>query len=529
MPAICAMYIIIYSIIDLAFMMFCMIPILQKKMSRLASIVSEEESTYLCSEQESVSCDNEIQSREETVISDDEAEVVDLMTRVELMKKERSVLWLREFKEWLDHASEDSVDSSRHSGVTSHLGREIYIKHKASWRQLGENSRFVSDYAQASGDESSTNVLDSDSSFLDMSTGLHAHHFDQIGSLGNAGFVIPVGMDRRDLKETLKDKSHEGTSSVPVQAKGFHGHTFTSQRGHRMVENLSMSALTSIDDISESRSSSACPGSPPHYQKDILHRRHNLEEEILQLSAESFSVASSDSNTSCSEEDNCESRLSIPEGHQLLNKSMEEQSSDPFRLYDMRYEVQHVRGSDGFSVGICAEKNCSMQKVSNPDHCLQSCASDVPGGAHDGEFARFVDEEVDLLARRKHKQKTKRRVVTLLEDDSMVRQAETLPKLNGNIENHVTILEDEQESRPFYGSDFDEVIYKNQILANTSNIPLIDDANGPYEAECFSSRSDEFIEDYFRKNVADLGNHEICKQCMRCYCILELDSLYRER
>ncbi|XP_062026504.1 uncharacterized protein LOC133742837 isoform X1 [Rosa rugosa] len=495
----------------------------RKKASRLASIVSEEGSTSLCSDQESVSCDNEIQSREELVISDEEAEIVDLMTRVEQMKKERSVLWLREFKEWLDHAPEDSVDSNRHSGTTLHIGRENYIKEKSSWRQLGENSRFVSDYAQASGDESSTNVLDSDSSFMDMSTGLHAHHFDQTGSLGNAGFVIPVGMDRRDLKETLKDSSLEGTSSVPLRAKSFHGHIFTGQRGHRMVENLSMS-LTSIDDISESRSSSVCPGSPPHYQKDILNRRHNLEEEILQLSAESFSVASSDSNTSCSEDDNYESRQSIPEGHQLLNKNMEEHpSSDPFRLYDMRYEVPHVRGNDKCSVGIGAEK------ISNSDLSLQSHASDVPGRAHHGEIAHFVDEEGDLLERRKRRQKIKRRVVTLLEDDKMVRQAETLPTLNGNIENHVTILEDEQDSRSFYGINLDEVIGKNQMLTNTSNIPLINDTTGSSGAECFSSKSDEFIEDYFRKNVADMGNNEICKQYMRCYCILELDSLYRER
>mgnify|MGYP007088642584 CR=1 FL=1 len=77
-------------------------------MSRLASIGSEEESTGVYSDQESVSCDIDIQSRTDTVISEDEAEIVDLMNRVELMKKERSVLWLREFKEWMDHASETS-------------------------------------------------------------------------------------------------------------------------------------------------------------------------------------------------------------------------------------------------------------------------------------------------------------------------------------------------------------------------------------------------------------------------------------
>ena len=70
---------------------------MQKKISRLASLEGEGESTYLCSDQDSVSIDNEVRSREETALSDDDAEIVDLMNKVELMKKERSVLWLREF------------------------------------------------------------------------------------------------------------------------------------------------------------------------------------------------------------------------------------------------------------------------------------------------------------------------------------------------------------------------------------------------------------------------------------------------
>lgn len=64
-----------------------------------------------------------------------------------------------------------------------------------------------------------------------------------------------------------------------------------------------MSPLNAIDSISESHSSSAFHGSPPHYQEDILHRRHNFMEEILQLSAESYSVPSSDSYSSNSEDD----------------------------------------------------------------------------------------------------------------------------------------------------------------------------------------------------------------------------------
>ncbi|KAF4373550.1 hypothetical protein F8388_025244 [Cannabis sativa] len=63
----------------------------RNKVTRLASIGGEGETIYLCSDQDSVSIDNEVQSREENVLSDDDAEIRDLMNKVELMR--RSVLF----------------------------------------------------------------------------------------------------------------------------------------------------------------------------------------------------------------------------------------------------------------------------------------------------------------------------------------------------------------------------------------------------------------------------------------------------
>ncbi|KAJ0049029.1 hypothetical protein Pint_16914 [Pistacia integerrima] len=110
----------------------------------------------------------------------------------------------------------------------------------------------------------------------------------------------------------------KGLALFPSNLKAPIPDIFTIQ-GHRMVENVSGSPLTSIDDITDAHSSSACPGSPPHYQVDILHRRHNLVEEILQISADSYSLASSDSNTSCSDDDSCRDGPSMPEVDQSLN------------------------------------------------------------------------------------------------------------------------------------------------------------------------------------------------------------------
>ncbi|KAL2480181.1 Outer arm dynein light chain 1 protein [Abeliophyllum distichum] len=61
----------------------------RKKISRLVSLESEEQSTYIYSDQDSVSCDIEIQTKDENDITDDEAEIEDFLRRIELMKKER--------------------------------------------------------------------------------------------------------------------------------------------------------------------------------------------------------------------------------------------------------------------------------------------------------------------------------------------------------------------------------------------------------------------------------------------------------
>ncbi|RVX17914.1 hypothetical protein CK203_004201 [Vitis vinifera] len=286
-----------------------------KKLSRLACIETEG-SMYICSDQDSVSCDNEVRSKEDNAISDDEAEIVDLMKRVELMKKERSVLWLREFKEWMDLASDSFAEGNKYGSVLD-SGTENYMRKKAGQRHLGESSRYVSDSVQASGDESGTDILESNNSFADISIGLVPQYVDRSGESGSMFALRDTGVDA--IQDQSKSYSHEGINCVPVKAKDSHLNALTAQGSNRMVPDVSVTPLTVIDDIVESHLSSDCPGSPPHYQEDLLHRRHILVEDILQLSAESYSVASSDSNTSDSN-DLCEVESSVSEVEQSVMK-----------------------------------------------------------------------------------------------------------------------------------------------------------------------------------------------------------------
>ncbi|CAL5445291.1 unnamed protein product [Camellia sinensis] len=352
----------------------------RKKHSRLACIESEELTMHIGSDQESVSCENETRSKEENIISDEEAEIVGLMNRIELMKKERSDLWLQEF-EWLNQDSENFISGSQYNVATVNPDKEHYLKHETRHRYLGESSRYVSDSAQTSGNESSTNILESDCSFADISSGFNSHrYFDGISEagpkfVGHASGNSVVVTRKMDIKqEQMKSDTNEGR--FPVRAGNSHLDPLAVSGGERKYAKISIAQNNSIDDIMESLTPSVSSRSPPHYQEDILHRRNNLEEEFFHLSAGSFSVASSDSNTSCSEDDLNEFGTFIPECDQPLSEEFFERSghshSSMHHSQDRHYHEGH-----GVSLvtqnGVCysdsyAEPASGALKLTEPEH-----------------------------------------------------------------------------------------------------------------------------------------------------------------
>lgn len=450
------------------------------------------------------------------------------------MKKERSVLWLREFREWMDHASENFVEGTKSIGETLHDEKENYVKRKSSKRNLGESSRYISDSVQASGDESSTNILDSDNSFADISTGLPVNpYFSEVGFLGKSSAVSLADIVRINKKqEHVKSYSQDRVDTFSMQAKSSQPVIYAIQGCHRVVDNVMIPRLSAIDDVSQSPSSCACPGSPPHYQEDILHRRHNLVEEILQLSAESYSVASSDSNTSCSDDDFSES---VPEIDKSLNEkyprsveghlsSIELESKD----FDQRSESSHVR-QNGISYW-CSYKMSSMQKLRTLEQFQQSQWNDCPpaAAAHDDEISSLVTQDVDYLEKRKTKRNLKKRVISLVGDNNVVCTTESSLNSADNIDTHGADIENVQVKQFLCPGEIQEVIAKGEMRANTIVAPLIDDAHTFSGYRCSSPRSEEFIESYFNTNVADSSIHETCQCYLFCW-VLEPDSKYRER
>lgn len=481
----------------------------RKKACRLASIKSEEESTYVGSDRESVSCDNEIESKEENVASDDDAEIVDLMNRVEHMKRERSILWLREFKEWMDHSSENFVDGSICSGATlMNCEKDNYMKNKRSQPHLAESSNYVSDSVQASGDESSTNILESENSYVDMPTGLHTHQsFDHIGYLGITGGVSLPGIGRMDLRqEHYKPDLHDGAGGATVQSKSFHQDTITIQ-DRRMVENIRESPLTSIDDITDAYSSSACPGSPPHYRVDILHRRHNLVAEILQLSAESYSVVSSDSNTSCIDDDFCEYGPSMLEVDQSINHEHEYSNAEVHSLLNL-FEEDH---NDQPHEIACQRENCKN--------------NDFSTFGNDGEVDSSVNQEAHLLEKNKRRKHT-RRAISLLNEQNIVAKTEALQNLNGSLNISKADTESEQGKHIFGLNYVLRTSDKKQMRENAVMTTYVSRIGSV--SKFLSPVKEDFVEDYFNKNVADSRSNETCMQYAVCW-IVEQDFMHSGR
>ncbi|KAF8378601.1 hypothetical protein HHK36_029949 [Tetracentron sinense] len=538
-----------------SFNMKRMLVLLQKKLSRLACIENEEHRRYISSEsvdQESMSCDSEIRSREDNVISDGEAEIVGLMNRVEFMKKERSVHWLREFKEWMDHTSENMVDNGKFNGPILSPGTENYMKNKKSQKHLEESSKYVSDSVQASGDESSTNMLESENSFADTSIGFHAHqYFDSMGEAASGPSLVDSGGEAvrilkfggMDLKqEQRKAYLHEEVNYLPVKANDSLLDTLPVQGGDKTDSKVNITPLAVIDEIMESHSSSACPGSPPHYQEDILHRRHNLEEEFMQLSAESFSVASSDSDTSYSEDDFCKFGTSLLDVDQLLSEesltgSLDEHSDTLIfddDYYGKGYEDPDIRKNNRSWLDFSADRASSTMQLLKPDHAQQLCSDGVPAGAVAGDIDHIMNEEADCLDKRKCRRKPKRRVISLSEANYVVPNTELLSeKLNGIPDVCKSQMEDGPGNQIIGRSEFQkshDVSDMKHTWINSIRTPPVDGPGRPlFRTKCASFETDEFIKNYFHSKVADSRAYETCLQYMRCHCILEQESGYGER
>ncbi|KAI4319230.1 hypothetical protein MLD38_032856 [Melastoma candidum] len=437
----------------------------KRKQAHLASIQSEEENIGLLSEREVISGDNEIPGGDDTVGADDAVDVVELMNRVELMKKERAILWLREIREWMDTSPSNSAEND-----CLHMRREYHNDSGASQQLFGKSAEHFSDTFNASG-----GVSESDGSFANGVNG-STGHFSQ------AGFYS-------------KGPTSNGIYEGPTHINGSPDDDLIA-KGLIIPEYPCNTSSSTVGNSLGSDAYSVLPSSPPYYQEKILQRRQTLVEEILQLSADSYSVASSDSSC-CSEDEAHESKGESNhwEADGALGNSLPDTNNDMSHLPGLAARKKHQL------IFTQIEDKIKSLKFSRQDPCNK------PDSHHFGIEKNDLEEKVTREFSKRSRKKPPERDIDLSTETGHSTNSGGLGKL-------------------FHGSSMDET-RRDPMQSNAVKFGTADAAVSPGSSSFL--RSDEFIENYYKTNIALSGSHETCNQYLRCDCVLEQESIYRER
>ncbi|XP_076906469.1 uncharacterized protein LOC143562594 [Bidens hawaiensis] len=426
-----------------------------RKLSRVASIESETASTDADSDNDSITCDDEDRGKREISDSNKEAEIVDFMKKIEFMKKEHSALWLEEFQRWMTHVSDDHVKSEMQALVPN-KGKDSRKQRRL--KHFGKKSRYISSSAEAFDNDHDLEPEESYYLYDDLSVNTVSHEIED-GSISNHN-------KRVNLTRITQPPKDEGASS---------------NNGIK-VEGPEMSILETVD-IIEARSPSVHAGSPPRYQEDILQRHQNLEEEFLQLSAESFSIASSDSYTSDSGDDCGEN------GSHVHNEST---TADHSRSMDSLMFLSSEDLQKAIENDSCSIKHGDSEQLSSNVY---------EGSRYDGEIVGLMKQEANWLEKKMGKQKTKPRVISLKE--KMIQtEANGSHKLNCSA--HDVHMPSCQEAS----------MREYQMLVDGRGGILPEDSlAGPM--------TKELIQKNFNVDLADFGIEEACWQYVSCKCLVE--------
>lgn len=345
-----------------------------RKLSRVASIESEIASTDSSSDNESITYEEEDQGTQENTNLNKGAEIDDFMNKIELMKKQRSASWLEEIQRWMNPVSSDHTKGNNmQSGLPLIPEKEKDSRKKRRVKQFGKKSRYISASADVFEDprmELPVSYYPYDDLSIDTVSEQYPETESNYLADEDASISNQMKYDNKKVTEGRNVKSlKEGARS---------NNTIKVEGPEMTSSNSSFMPLESIDDDIID-----VPRSPPHYQEDILHRRHNLEEEFLQLSVDSFSVISSDSYSSDSGDDSVEIGSTTDD----FSKSMDSLSFVPSEDHVFQFTEN----------GSCSLNN------------------NYEGSVNDGEIVGLVKQEADWLEKKMSKRKPKPRVVSLSE------------------------------------------------------------------------------------------------------------------
>ncbi|CAL4921529.1 unnamed protein product [Urochloa decumbens] len=263
-----------------------------RKISRLASIVEGERNlSDDGTDQQSTPCDSDSSKKDEIAAADYDIRIASLINTAELLKKQKSSNWLREFKEWMDDNAEKTEGENLSIDFTNENGRSV--RQKKRQKAHKETSNDMSDLVHVSEGGSSSNLLESDSSFTDNahygSNGITKESSNEVNA-NQAHLMMHLNSFQRPPPLELVGTSHtDPFSEMEDGSRNMLANGTPSNTMSKLIESSPYNVYPS-------------PQSPPQYKEDILHRRLFLEEEFLQISGHLHSVGSLGSDGSCSDD-----------------------------------------------------------------------------------------------------------------------------------------------------------------------------------------------------------------------------------
>lgn len=470
-----------------------------KKISRLACIVEEERS--LCDEGvdlQSTPRDSDSSKKDEVSAADGDIQITSLISTAELMKKERSTVWLREFKEWMDENTDNNTEGDR-------LYADFTNKNRRQKRQNGrqkshmKRSKSVTDLAQTSEGGSSSNLLESDLSFTD-------------GACNGVTTESPIEVNAEP--DHLRVHLNSVQQLPPLEFVGTsHSDSFSELEDGSNILHANGTPSHAMSKLIGPSPSFAYPSpqSPPQYKEDILRRRLFLEEEFLQSSGDFQCVGSLGSGSSCSDDssgDLCS--CNSEDDCVAIQTKMELALNDQMASFPYADSDHEEKDGEEYLSQVGSLSDSSAEDDPTYTDAIEFGTKEL----HDRkQMNGHVGQHSGHLGRQNGKQKFKRRIVPIFKNQNGSK-LEFLKTNGDEMDEEVSVGENghlrydlksttckDQHSEKHISS----ILHKDNLSIGADTVSS-NTRRGKYK----------LIEDFFNVEVANKEESEICEQGARC-------------
>lgn len=527
-------------------------PNAKKRKSRLATIedaegVEQDGSSSPVHESES-------QRRDETDIGEnDRADALVLFDRIELLKKEDSNAWFQELRDLLYLTNVDKEDYGQVTNFNSTIRkphtrrrRQNMVDDSSSEVKLegkeGSTDHFDRDIPEAELQHMRDNVSDTGKIVNELQENSLLGNFSQKGKTVSNSFVKHATSLHPWLNSQIREiNSSEEQSKVLISntarklPRDGMAYSFVpgAVANEEMCSGESFGSLKTIEEIIESHSSSFCLSSPPHFQEDILHRRQNMEEEFIQLSLDSYSIASSSDSESSSDDQYLSNSSSSIDGQTISHAEADTDNDnangesnvvlEDFNEVSRKHQHSSLFEDPFLNADSCLAINATED--SKMEHAVLSCADDILADAGGGRLPQTVSNGMSSTFKTEGMRKQKRRVVLLDEVGVFDLEFEQTQDASSSLcvsslKNGVTQLASTRDGLDeLDGSKEIALSFFNKVKHPYTNCAETSDCNIKTLETSVSVESDDPLTQYFHRQLADDRLSESCLYHVSCNCI----------